>query len=253
MHIIYKTTYIPTGKIYIGKHKIQNLKTLDPWYVGSGVEISKIIQADKKKFGHNWIHLYKREILAKIKNDDLNKVGRVEVFFIKKFDSTNPSIGYNLIEEISILDLHIITPEIRKKISNTLKKKYRENPECHSQLGRHHSEYTKQLISKATSGENNPFFGRKHTDETKEKIRQSRLGKSVSLKTKQRVSETHKGVKWSEDRKEKLSQTTTGRRSITNGERNSWLLEGQDLPEGWRFGRLPYKVKRVFKKKSALK
>lgn len=42
--------------------------------------------------------------------------------------------------------------------------------------------------------------------------------------------------------------TTIGRKSITNGIKNSWLLVGQKLPDGWRYGRLPYKVKRKKRK-----
>lgn len=36
MYIIYKTTCVVNGKIYIGQHKIKDSKTLDPWYIGSG-------------------------------------------------------------------------------------------------------------------------------------------------------------------------------------------------------------------------
>ena len=36
MYIIYKTTCLLNGKIYIGQHKVKSKKTLDPWYIGSG-------------------------------------------------------------------------------------------------------------------------------------------------------------------------------------------------------------------------
>ena len=36
----------------------------------------------------------------------------------------------------------------------------------------------------------------------------------------------------------------SNRKSITNGLVNSWLYEGQEMPQGWRYGRTPYRVKR---------
>lgn len=247
MHIIYKTTYLPTNKIYIGKHKVKNIKTLDPWYVGSGCKISKLIQKDKDKFGAEWIRLYKREVLVKINNDDLEKVGKIEIYFIRKFDATNPDIGYNLIEEVSILDLHEFTDEIKDKISKTLKKRYKENPECHSMLGRHHSEISKRKISEYQR-QNPSFKGRCHTKETKEKLREIKLGSHATEYTKLRVSQTHKGIKKSSETKQRMSLSSLGRKCITNGVKNAWLHSGEDMPEGWRYGRMSYRVKRVIDK-----
>lgn len=60
-------------------------------------------------------------------------------------------------------------------------------------------------------GENNPFFGRKHTDETKEKFKSRRVlkgeehplyGKPISEARKLAISKAHKGTKWSDERRE---------------------------------------------------
>ena len=74
------------------------------------------------------------------------------------------------------------------------------------------------------------------------------MGRKISEKTKLAVSLCHKGVKWDEQRRNKLSATISKRKSITNGLKNSWLLHGQEMPEGWRYGRLPYRVKRKKRK-----
>jgi group I intron endonuclease len=80
------------------------------------------------------------------------------------------------------------------------------------------SEETKHKISLAVSGEKNGFYGRKHSEETKEKIRQKKIGSHVhseewknhlkiwasnqhhSLETKSKLStfmiETRKNKKW---------------------------------------------------------
>ena len=46
-------------------------------------------------------------------------------------------------------------------------------------------------------GENNHFFGKNHSEETKEKIRKAKLGTKVSEETKQKISESNRGKKMS--------------------------------------------------------
>lgn len=246
LFIIYKTTYLPTKKIYIGQHKVKNLKTLDPWYVGSGSEIEELQLKDKKRLGGYWRKLYKRDILLKIETDDIKKVNNLEVLYILKYDSINPEIGYNIIDKATIFDVDRMSERIKAKISASMKGKFVGDK--HPMYGKHQSNGTKKLISEAMKGENNPFYGRKHTEETKAKISEFRIGKTVSDYTRKRVSETHKGVKWEDSRRKKLSSTASNRKSITNGLSNSWLYEGQEMPQGWRHGRMPYRVKRKKRK-----
>lgn len=246
LFIIYKTTYFPTKKIYIGQHKVKNERTLDPWYVGSGSEIEDLQNKDKRKLGGYWRKLYKREVLAKIKTNDIRVVNNIEVFYILKFDSTNPAIGYNIIDRATIFDVERMDERVKKKISNSLKGKM--SGENHPMYGKHHSVGSRKLISKSMKGENNPFYGHQHTEETKRKMSEAKIGTHVSKHVKDAVSRTHKGKIVSNEIKNKISLTTTGRKSITNGIKNSWLLVGQKLPDGWRYGRLPYKVKRKKRK-----
>jgi len=62
-------------------------------------------------------------------------------------------------------------------------------------------------------GENNPFYGKHHTEETKEKNRQAHLGKTheTSEETKAKISESLKGHKLSEETKRKISATLSGK------------------------------------------
>lgn len=246
LFIVYKTTYLPTKKIYIGQHKVRNEKTLDPWYVGSGSEIEDLQNKDKKKLGGYWRKLYKRDILAKIRTDDIQVVNNIEVFYILKFDSINPTIGYNIIDKATIFDMERMDERVKRKISNSLKGKM--SGEKHPMYGKHHSIGSRKLISNAMMGDKNPFYGHHHTEETKSKLSKAKIGKHVSEYVKAAVSMAHKGKIVSNEIKNKISLTTTGRKSITNGVKNSWLLVGQELPEGWWFGRLPYKVKRKKRK-----
>lgn len=80
--IIYKTINLINSKIYIGKSK-HNI----PSYMGSGSLIAKAI----KKYGKE---NFSKEILEECENEeDLNLR---EIYWISKYDSINPNIGYNI-------------------------------------------------------------------------------------------------------------------------------------------------------------
>jgi len=80
--IIYKTTNLINNKIYVGKDSYN-----DPSYIGSGVLIKK----DIRKYGKK---NFKKEIIEKCETQlDLSKR---EIYWIKKLNSTNLDIGYNL-------------------------------------------------------------------------------------------------------------------------------------------------------------
>jgi len=69
-----------------------------------------------------------------------------------------------------------------------------------------HSEETKQKMSESRKGENNPLFGKIHSEKTKQKMR-----KSKSEETKQKMSESHKGKTLSDESKQKISKTSKGK------------------------------------------
>jgi|SaaInlStandDraft_2_1057019.scaffolds.fasta_scaffold30509_2 hypothetical protein len=98
-------------------------------------------------------------------------------------------------------------------------------------------------------GVNNTFFGRTHTDETKEKLRQHFLGKPLSKQHKLNVSLSLRGEKapWygkhlSDETKEKISKSRAGRRWIHDGTNRKCVpsTEIQSyLSLGWKFGFVP--------------
>lgn len=80
---IYKTTNLINGKIYIGQHKSKTFTD----YKGSG----KILWKAINKYG--WDN-FKVELLVECNSQE--ELNSEEKRFIKEYDSTNKSIGYNL-------------------------------------------------------------------------------------------------------------------------------------------------------------
>lgn len=75
----------------------------------------------------------------------------------------------------------------------------------------------KELISKAVKGENNPFYGKKHTEETKQKIREKNKGKIISEEIRQKIAKANKGKKRTEKFKINLSKQMIGDRNPMYG------------------------------------
>lgn len=90
--------------------------------------------------------------------------------------------------------------ETRAKISAKAKTRF-QNIEYHPFYGRHHSEETKEKIRKSKIGQPGTFMGRHHNEETKAKLKQARLGKPS----------WNKGLLKSEETKRKLSLALLGR------------------------------------------
>lgn len=58
--------------------------------------------------------------------------------------------------------------------------------------GRQRTQEWKDLISKRNSGENNPFFGKKHKEETRKLISQMKIGKSWNLIMGEKLARTRR-------------------------------------------------------------
>lgn len=173
---IYKITNLVNGKIYIGKHSTDNLGDN---YMGSG---TRLRQAYKKygleNFNKEVIDYYTSEV----------ELNRGEMFYIEKFNSTDPKIGYNLTYGG---EGEIPTKETKKKMSES--QKGRPLSEDHKTKLRkpHKMKYTK-------------------TEEHLRKLRESQkankklVGCSLSAEHKRKISQSMKGVTFSEEHRRNL-------------------------------------------------
>jgi group I intron endonuclease len=70
---------------------------------------------------------------------------------------------------------------------------------------------SKQKMSVSTRGENNPMYGKRHSDETKQKNREKHLGKTLSEETKKKLSEANIGRIHTDESKQKMSEARRGK------------------------------------------
>jgi len=158
--IIYKTTNLYNGKIYVGKDCSN-----DPNYFGSGLWIGRAI----KKYG---IQNFKKETLEVC---NLSIINKKEIYWIAKLDARNPNIGYNIaMGGGCVMKGRKHTIESRQLISNSNK-------------GREVSKETRAKIGDANRGY-------KHSEEVKARMSKSHKGKKriFSEEHKQNMSKSRK-------------------------------------------------------------
>lgn len=186
--IIYKTTCLINNKVYIGQHS-----GIDENYFGSG---NLIIKAIKKYGKENFI----RETLRECSTQ--KELDAFEYVFIKRFDSCNPEIGYNIL------------PGTANRFGSvnpaTLLLKGRKMPEEQkakmrvSAIGKY-AGIQNPMYGVHRFNEQAPMFNKKHSDETKQKMSISGIGKHYALK----------GRKYSDEHKKKISEAAIKRWGVT--------------------------------------
>lgn len=213
--IIYKTTNLLNGKIYIGQDKKRNVN-----YLGSG---KLILQAIKKYGKEN----FKKEVLEKCSTQQ--QLNEKESYWITFYNATDKNIGYNILPG-GYCHWNTLTSEVaielKSRISNSLKGRKLSNKtrekmsKTHS--GKHKSQEHCKNISISKKG-NKYRLGKPCSEETKNKISISNTGKKrseefiqkqknkiVSLETRLKLSQAHKGFV-SEETKLKISLANKGR------------------------------------------
>lgn len=176
MYIIYKTTNLINGKIYIGQHKTDNMSD---GYLGSG---KLIIQAIKKYGSQN----FKRIILQTA--ETRQQANNVQKHYIKLFNAQQS--GYNIHQGGLGFSSELNPQKLDPKFGE-------RNPF----FGKHHSKQTKDKIKKTkrnnggSFGERNSMFGRKHTKQVKQRISTLNSGRLVGDKNPSKRPEVREKLK----------------------------------------------------------
>jgi group I intron endonuclease len=180
-NIVYLTTNLISGKQYVGDHILINE---DDGYLGSGILINKAIN----KYGKL---NFAREILEKFETKE--EAFNAQERYIQQYNTLTPN-GYNISPKggLGVVGCH--SSKTKQQISDT----------CSISLkGRIMSESHRKKLSDSAKihnkGENNPMFGKKQSEESNNKNRQSNLGKShkkytLSEETKEKMRKAKKGV-----------------------------------------------------------
>jgi hypothetical protein len=81
---------------------------------------------------------------------------------------------------------------------------------CSNSDERNTPDIVREKISNSLKGNKNSL-GYKHSEKTKEKLRDINTGKKLTEETKEKISNIHKGRKISEETKQKMSEASTGK------------------------------------------
>ena len=167
--IIYMTVNLINKKIYIGQDSMNRSE-----YLGSGLLISNAI----KRYGSQNFH---KIILEHCSSKD--ELDEREKFWINKLNSNKKGVGYNIArggEGGDVLTNHPRRKEIIKKMS------------LHggNRKGAKLSRESKDRISKSKSG---THWGH-HTEETKKRMSEIRVGMKFSEEHRRHLRENHRGM-----------------------------------------------------------
>lgn len=222
---IYLITHIPTGRYYIGQRRSEDPD--NDKYMGSGTEWKRILAAHPAEE-------FSKKILAR--TDDQEELNKLEEKFVGDLYNTDNKCK-NLMSGGRI---HTWSDESRKKLSKSLLGRPSHlSAEERVLRSKRMSGAGNYFYGKHTVGKDNPFYGHRHTDETKQKIREKNLGRTLSEETRRRMSESRKGRVFTQEHKRRISEARKGRHFLTEdgkrriGEANRGLTRTKELRALW--------------------
>jgi hypothetical protein len=193
----------------VGAHKTDNK---NDEYFGSGLLLKRSVEKHgKENFNKEILFECVTELDMWQKESEI-----VDEEFVARNDTYNVKLGgyggFDYINKNKLYHKHSnsVLIEMRKK-GNDIKKMLWETD------AEYRTEYSKKLSMSAKvwqSVNGNPFKNRKHSEETKEKIRKSRLGKVTGR-----------------------NNPSYGKQWVTNGTENK-LVKKENIPSGWKKGRV---------------
>ena len=167
---VYILTNNLDGKKYVG---LTSQKPEKRWNHGNGYRQTTHIGRAIKKYG--WNNFTHEVLYENLSSEDAQKI---EVELIKKYNTLNPKYGYNMQPGGNLSNLGVkMSEENRRKLSARTKGEknyfYGRTP------SKEHIDYLVSL-GKERVGEKHPMYGKHHSEESKKKMSEARIGKNGS-------------------------------------------------------------------------
>ena len=139
-----------------------------------------------------------------------------EAYYIQKYNTyyINKK-GYNMTFGGSGTLGYVFTEEVKEKMAEAGRRRI-HSPERNKKIqiamtGRDYKQEWKEALKRSIgdrTGSKNPFYGRQHSEATKEKISMANTGRGHTEEFRQMMSEVHKGVPHSETQIQKMRENS---------------------------------------------
>lgn len=204
------------NKKYIG----QSININQRWLkhiseLNNGYHHNDYLQKSWNKYGEECFKFY---ILEYCDKDELDEK---ETYYINHYNTTNRDYGYNLKSGGQFHNY--VSDEVKTKISESNKKTYLNPQRRKVQSINALNQWANPKIKEKIIGSNNGMYGKHHTQETKKKISESKLGKPSSQRNTTPVFciELNKKFDDAVTAAKELSTWSGGILSVCRGERNT--------------------------------
>lgn len=176
-----------TLKKLSGIYCIENLST-NKKYIGQSINVYERYFKHKNELKNNNHHnTYLQNAWNKYGSDDfkfyvleycpVEELDEREKYYIQTYNTEDRDIGYNL-KSGGQYGGSVLSEESRRKISASNKKYYINNPEARNARRESAKSYWSNIeVRTLRSGSGASMYGKKHTEETKKKISEARIGK----------------------------------------------------------------------------
>lgn len=194
---VYLIHNIKNNKVYVGKTKNPQKR----W--AKHIRIANGTRTIEKFYLHRAINKYEENsfifsIIQYFNNE--KDMDEAEKYWIKYFDSKNQKYGYNLTDGGEGVSGRIVSEATRQKMRNKA-------------IGRKHTEETKELLREINLGK---------IPTNLEQLRVINIGKELSSEHKQKISEARKGIIFTEEHCKNISKSHKG---LLVGDKNPFYGE----------------------------
>lgn len=182
--VIYKIENLLNGKVYIGQTVNYDIRKRNHYnLLIKGNHYNEHLQRTWDTYGESNFRI--SALVLDVKSDD--ELNLLEIKYIKDYNAYNSKFGYNkTFGGVGVRH----TEETREKVSKALKGKAKSKEHCEnirkskigvntlSKMSKERLAERSRKLSAATSGKNNPMYGKRKPDSTIEKLRMASSGKN---------------------------------------------------------------------------